>query len=406
MKQQGRRASALILALLIFCGPWGVPVASGYAFNEIVPDVRQPVNISGGSACPVRSHIRSVAAARTMRWSTMLNTNPVTIITQDQTANGRLAEIEQVITQSMGAWSGVSGTTLQTVPATVTRTSVQNACGTDGVNSICFDQADLAFTPGVLAFTRAITADRIGVQAGSGTPATEVGEILDADIYFNPSDSHVAYATPSALPSAASAYDLESLLTHELGHALGFSHSAVWSAIMFPYAPAPGTFSGARPTVLQPDGPLGDDDRTGLRILYPDAADSLHTGSIRGRILPANPLSLPAFPPGVSGIFGSHVVAVDAESGAVLGATIGGWSCTDPGPTQFDGSYVLERLPVGHEYQVYVEPFNGAVDPSQVINATASLCRNSSSDGGWPPLQSCVVPAADISFTVRTRPGL
>jgi len=209
-----------------------------------------------------------------MRWSTLLNTNPVTIITRDQTANGRLAEIEQVITQSLGAWSGVSGTTVQSVPETVTRTGVQNACGTDGVNCICFDQADLAFTPGVLAFTRAITADRIGVQAGSGAPATEVGEILDADIYFNPSDSHVAYATPTALPSAASAYDLESLLTHELGHALGFSHSAVWSAIMFPYAPAPGTFSAARPTVLQPDGPLGEDDRTGLRILYPEAADS------------------------------------------------------------------------------------------------------------------------------------
>jgi hypothetical protein len=119
----------------------------------------------------------------------------------------------------------------------------------------------------------------------------------------------------------------------------------------------------------------------------------------------ANPLSLPAFPPGVTGIFESHVVAVDAESGAVVGATIGGWSCSNPGPTQFDGSYVLERLPVGRDYEVYVEPFNGAVDPSQVGNATASLCRNATSDAGWPAQQSCVVPAADISFTTRTRPG-
>jgi Matrixin len=405
MKRRWQRGCAIGLTLMISCGKWGVPAASGYAFNEIVPDVRQPVNISGGSACPVRSPIRSAAAARNVRWSTLLNTNPVTIITQDQTANGRLAEIEQVILQSISAWSGVIGTTLQAVPATINRTGLQNACGADGVNSICFDQADLAFTPGVLAFTRATTADRIGVQAGSGTPATEVGEILDADIYFNPSDSHVAYATPAALPSAVSAYDLESLLTHELGHALGFSHSAVWSAIMFPYAPTPGTFSGTRPTVLQPDGPLGEDDRTGLRILYPDAADSLHTGSIRGRIVPANPLSLPAFPPGVTGIFGSHVVAVDAQSGAVVGATIGGWSCSDLGPAQFDGSYVLERLAVGRNYQIYVEPFNGAVDPSQFGNATASLCRNATSDAGWPPLQSCVVPAADVSFTTRTRLG-
>jgi hypothetical protein len=85
--------------------------------------------------------------------------------------------------------------------------------------------------------------------------------ILDADIYFNPSDSRTAFATPQALAADPTAYDFESVLTHELGHFLGFSHSAVWSAIMFPFAPAPGTFSGMRPTAQQPDAPLGDDDR-------------------------------------------------------------------------------------------------------------------------------------------------
>jgi Matrixin len=388
-------------AMAFFYALWGPIGTSGYAFNEIVPDVRQPASISGGSACPVRSHTLATASARAIQWSTVLGTNPVTIITQDQSAAGRLAEIEQVITQSLRVWSGVSGTTLQSVSTPVARTAVQNACGSDGVNSICFDQADLAFTPGVLAFTRVITADRIGVQIGAGTPSTEVGEILDADIYFNPSDSRTSYATPSALPATPSAYDLESLLTHELGHARGFSHSAIWSAMMFPFAPTPGTFSGARPSVASP---LGEDDRTGLRVLYPDAADTVRVGSIRGRILNANPLSLPVSPPGVTGVFGSHLLAVDADSGAVVAATIGGWSCSGPGPAQFDGSYVIERLPTGHNYLVYVEPLNGAVDPSQISDATSSLCRNSSTDGGWPSLQSCVVPGVDVSFTVRTRP--
>jgi hypothetical protein len=58
-------------------------------------------------------------------------------------------------------------------------------------------------------------------------------------------------------------------------------------------------------TVQQPDAPLGDDDRTGLRVLYPDPADTVHTGSIQGRILPANSLSLPGSPPGVTGKFGA-----------------------------------------------------------------------------------------------------
>jgi hypothetical protein len=397
--------SGCACALAVFYATWGATAATGYAFNEIVPDVRQAASISGGSACPVRSHIRAVAAVRAVQWSTALGTNPLTIITQDQTLNGRLAEIEFVITQSLGVWSGANGSTLQSVPASVTRTTAQNACGPDGVNSICFNQADLAFTPGVLAFTRVITADRIGVQFGSGTPSSEVGEILDADIYFNPSDSRTSYATPLALTATPAAYDMESILTHEMGHALGFSHSAVWSAMMFPFAPTVGTFSGTRPSPGQPDAPLGEDDRTGLRVLYPDPADSLRVCVIRGHILNANPLSLPTSPPGVTGVFGSHVVAIDAASGAVVGATVGGWSCNDPGPAQFDGSYAIERLPTGSSYLIYAEPLNGAVDPSAISNATASLCRNSTSDPGWPSLQGCVVPPVDVSFTVRTQPG-
>src|SRR6202166_1419903 len=397
--------SACACALAFFYAACGATATCGYAFNEIVPDVRQPTSISGGSACPVRSHIRAVASARAVQWSTAIGTNPLTIITQDQTPNGRLAEVEQAITQSLGVWSGVKGSTLQTVAATVTRTTVQNACGPDGVNSICFNQSDLAFTPEVLAFTRWITADRVGVQFGSGAPSSEIGEILDADIYFNPSDSRTSYATPLVLPATPAAYDMESILTHEMGHALGFSHSAAWSAMMFPFAPTVGTFSGTRPSQGQPDAPLGEDDRTGLRVLYPDPADTLRVGAIRGRILNANPLSLPASPPGVTGVFGSHVVAVDAGSGAVVGATVGGWSCSAPGPAQFDGSYAIERLATAASYQVYAEPLNGAVDPTQISDATTSLCRNSTSDPGWPTSQRCVAPPVYISFTVRTRPG-
>ena len=172
---------------------------------------------------------------------------------------------------------------------------------------------------------------------------------------------------------------------------------------MYPYAPLPGTFTGIRPTTQQPDAPLGDDDRTGLRVLYPNFGDAINVGTIRGRILPANPLSLPASRPGVSGIFGAHVVAIDQSSGAVIAATIGGWSCTAPGPVQFDGSYEIDHLPVGHSYSVYTEPLDGAVTPAQISPSIATLCRNPTTDPGWPALQGCVVPAVDISFTTRTR---
>jgi hypothetical protein len=107
----------------------------------------------------------------------------------------------------------------------------------------------------------------------------------------------------------------------------------------------------------------------------------------------------------VTAVFGSHVVAVDNSTGAVAGAVIGGWSCAAPGPAQFDGTYEIDALPVGRSYTVYAEALNGAADPSQFTNATASLCRNPTTDAGWPPLQGCVLPAVNISFTTRTRPG-
>jgi hypothetical protein len=406
-QRQYRSIRSYIAAFLAaFYGVCGIPGARGYAFDQIVPDVRQPASVSGGSACPVASHDVIAPGAIAEQWSTVLGTNPVTILTQDQTAAGQLNEIEAVITQSLEVWTGVSGTTL--VPGTfaaVTRTATQNACGSDGLNSICFDQADGAFTPGILAFTRVITADIIGVQVGTGVPSSQVGQILDADIYFDPGNSMITFATPAALAATPTAYDFESLMIHELGHTLGFSHSAVLAAMMYPFAPAPGTFSGMRPTAQQSDAPLGDDDRTGLRVLYPDPADTANVGSLSGHVLPANPLSLPASPPGVTGIFGAHVVAVDAASGAVIGAGLGGWSCVAPGPAQFDGTYEISHLPVSHSYQVYAEPLDNTVYPSLVSPAIASLCRNPTTDASWPPLQACVVPAVNTSFTTRTRPG-
>jgi hypothetical protein len=92
------------------------------------------------------------------------------------------------------------------------------------------------------------------------------------------------------------------------------------------------------------------------------------------------------------------VAAVDAATGVVAGATFGGWSCASPGPAQFDGTYEIGALAVGHSYTVYAETLNGVVDPSQITNAIDSLRRKVMTDPGWPPLQGCVMPVADISF--------
>jgi hypothetical protein len=80
------------------------------------------------------------------------------------------------------------------------------------------------------------------------------------------------------------------------------------------------------------------------------------------------------------------------------------WSCAAPGPTQFDGSYFIPHLAVGHSYTVYAEALNGVVTPSTVSTALTTLCRNSTTDPGWPSAQACVLPAVDQQFASRMRP--
>jgi hypothetical protein len=384
--------------------------AGAYVLGSTVADMRQEAR-SGGTACPQRTRFNlSTPGAINRQWSTALSANPVTILTADQTPAGQLNEIETVIQQSFASWTGVPGTLLTPASlATLQRTGVAAACNPlDGQNSICFDQSDAGFTAGVLAFTRVVTADITGEQLSPATPpSTFVGEILDADVVLRPGDATIRFSTPAALAANPNAYDLESILTHELGHFFGFSHSGVWRAVMFPFAPPPGQFTGSRPSAGSPDAPLSEDDRAGLRVLYPDPSDAVHVGVIRGRVLPANPLLLPPSPPGVTGIFPTQVVAVDNATGAVVAATIAGWSCSDPGPAAFDGSYALEHLLVGpsQSYQIYAEPLDGPVTLPDVLSGPNALCRNAATDPGWPVQFACTVPPSTAPFTARIRPA-
>jgi len=408
LARRRRAAHAALFTAALLAWQCAGPAAGAYSFNYQVADMRQAASVSGGTACPqpTRQNI-SGAGGIPIQWSTSLGTNPATILTESQTPSGQLAEIASTIAAAYAMWTGVSGTSLApSVFAPLSTTAAQNACSpTDGIDTICFDQADPSFTTGVLSFTRVTTTDVIGQQAEAGTPAASfIGQILDADILLLPGDSSVAFATPAALAGNPSAYDLESVLGHEIGHTLGLGHSGVWRAMMSPFGPAPGTYLGTRPTTSEPDAPLADDDRAGLRALYPDASDTTHIGTISGRVLPANPLILPA---GATGVFGAQVVAVDSASGAVEAAALGGWSCVDPGPAQFDGSYTIERLAVGtpENYIIYAEPLDGPLEPSDVPEATTALCRNALTDPGWPAQFACTSPPVATGFSTTTLSG-
>lgn len=412
MSRQTSRSPARALlalssvALLLFGGP--VP-GFAYVVNTVVADMRQPATASGGTACPQATRFDvSVAGGINRQWSTSLGTSPVTILTASQTPAGQLSEIETAIAQSFGSWTSVSGSLLAgSALGALSRISAQNACALDGLNTICFNQSDPAFTTGVLSFTRITTADLIGQQAAASSPPSSfVGEILDADILLRPGDATVTFATPAALSNHPAAYDLESVLTHELGHFFGFGHSDVWRAVMFPFVPAPGTFLGSRPGPQSLDAPLSDDDRTAVRVVYPDPSDSTHIGSISGHVLPASPLALSNEPGGTTGIFAAHVVALDAATGAVAAAAISGWSCSAPGPPVFDGAYTIQRLAVSSNqaYEVYAEPLDGPMSPANVFG-DSTICRNNLTDPGWPPQFACTAPTPVTTFSVGVRAG-
>jgi len=382
-----------------------------YDLGTTVADMSQPAGLSGGTSCPQLTRFDlSSSNVINRSWSTSLGGSPATILTADQTPDGQFNEIQSVIQDSLSVWTGVSGTMLKPSALDMLQAdSNEGICtSSDGYNSICFNQDDPGFTLGVLAFTRVVSADAVGqVVTPGAAPSTFVGQILDADVLFRPGDINATFATPAALASNPNAYDLESILIHELGHTFGFNHSGVWGAMMFPFAPAPGQFTGTRPTAQSTDAPLSDDDRTGLRVLYPDPSDSVHIGAISGHILPANPLALPISPPGVTGVFPAQVVALDNATGTVTAAVLAGWSCGDPGPVQFDGTFSLQRLPVGasQSYQIYAEPLDGPVVLGNVIYNLTSLCRNATTDPGWPAQYACTVPASAAPFSARIRPG-
>lgn len=403
------RRTITIFSIALLLAATTRPLSTGaYTIDRTIPT-------GGGCPQPDRQNI-SLAAPLSPRWSTALPTAQPILSVAPPFSSAQVTEIDGVITASFSVWSGVSGTTFNssTYPGMVSLLSsvtTQNACtddasdNADGIDTICFNQSSTAFTTGVLAFTRVITANAPGVSVGASGPAAFVGQILDSDTLFN-NTGQATFATPGALETAQGqgAYDLESLLIHELGHWFGLDHSAVWRAIMFPYAPPPGQFLGLRPSRQSPDGPLADDDRTGIRTLYPDPNDAVNVGTIRGKILPANAFALATLPEPyaggtVTGIFGAHVVAVDTATGSVIAGTVGGWSCgVTSSFTQFDGSYEIDRLPIGHSYVLYAEPLDSLVGVSNLGDSLNDLCA----PGALP---ACNTPAINTNFNSRIRPA-
>jgi hypothetical protein len=149
-------------------------------------------------------------------------------------------------------------------------------------------------------------------------------QITEADIVLNP---RVRFGTDGG----AEAYDIQSYVTHGIGHAFGLAHSAVASATMY-------QTGGPGETWIRS---LEADDLAGIRALY-GLAESPEFGAIKGQVLTE------AGGP----VFGAHVCATGIDGITRVGVL-----------TDREGRFSLASLTPG-DYQVYAEPLDGPVLPA------------------------------------------
>ena len=197
-------------------------------------------------------------------------------------------------------------------------TTTKYASASDGMNLITFTDDQFPFSPGVLA----ITAKTLRVVPGASD-----AQIIDADIVVNPlfsrSDIGVGYNNPDA-----GTYDVQSLITHEVGHVLGLLHSGVYNATMF-YKLGPGTKVRS----------LEQDDKSWASYRYPAVSYNSTYGSISGNII---------YGYDNQPVAGALVLAINTSTKDTVHAYSDAY-----------GHYLVPGLPAG-QYNIYIEPLDGS----------------------------------------------
>jgi len=218
------------------------------------------------------------------RWN--FNSFPVTWNLNPKTGNNVQGSrsVHDLIAASFATWQAAPNAALNVAEGATTDVSSESSSPA-GINLICFvcTDADFAKDTTTLAVTITTTADAAGQHDGHGGVAAFAGQILKADIIFNPS---VQFTTDTG----GVGEDLQTVATHEIGHFFGLDHSAVIRSVMFPYASDLTT--------------LSYDDVAGISTLYTKGTPDFAAGSISGRV---------HFSSGAA-VFGAHVFAEHRQS--------------------------------------------------------------------------------------------
>lgn len=214
--------------------------------------------------------------------------------------------------------------------STVTRNIILNSMNewnqssSAKVNSVGSSQNTISFQSG-FAYGSAV----LGVTELSYNSS---GSIEKASIVLN--DDYAFQASPGIYPSGQ--VYLGDVVTHELGHLFGLSHSEVLNSTMF-YS----SFSG--------QSTLSPDDKGGIRLIYDSSF-----GSIYGYVKGGNSV----------GVLGAHVQAISRKTGESIGAI-----------SDEDGMFVIGGLDLEDTYYLYVSPVKNVDSlPGYFANVQNNFC--------------------------------